>query len=249
VQQVDSAAGAPQQVQPQHDNQQFAMPSLSSREKQVDNSAAPPVEPQLQRMGEQPARAFSSMPAQLPLATRKRGLGPLIMLLVLVLVLLVAGVSWIALASPFGVSPVTKPLQSYRDTHLGFALSYPSDWTVIQKSSSTLFSDSTQTAQVTMNALPASNVSGGDIAGYVQKQVAKAGMTGAKTVMPISFAGTTWQQVQGGVQVNGVSETETVFATIHNNQLFLLMQTAPQVVYGDEENIVFSKMRASLQLL
>lgn len=179
----------------------------------------------------------------------RRGPTPLVLLAALVFAVIIAAIAWIRIAQPFNVPSVTQPLQSYRDTHLGFALSYPSDWRITHQSSSDLFSDSSQTAQVMVTQLPASNAPGGSTAAYLQKQAAKVGMSGAKTLATISFAGTTWQQVQGNVQINGVNDTETLFATLHHNQLLVLTQIAPQSVYADEESVIFSKMRASLQLL
>jgi hypothetical protein len=203
-----------------------------------------PVEP----LKPAPLRPLSLVP-RIPPPTVRRGPGPLVLLGVIVLTLIIASIAWVTIAQPFNVPSVTQPLQSYRDTHLGIALSYPSDWILTHNASSVLFSDSSQTAQAAITVLSTSNAPSGNVAAYLQKQATKLGMTGAKTVTTVSFAGATWQQMQGGVQKSGVNDTETLFATIHNNQLFTLAQTAPQSVYADEERVIFSKMRASLQLL
>jgi hypothetical protein len=97
--------------------------------------------------------------------------------------------------------------------------------------------------------LPIDTAPGGGVGAYLQKQATKLAMTGVKTVTLVTFAGTKWQQLQGNVQKSGVNDTETLFATTHNNQLYVLTQSAPQSVYADEESLIFSKIRASLQLL
>lgn len=186
---------------------------------------------------------------QLPRQQARRGPGPLVLLGVIVLALIIAGAAWVTIVQPFNVPAVTRPLQDYRDTQLGVALSYPTDWTITRSTSSLLFSDSSQTAQTMIAVLAVSNAPGGNAEAYLQKQAAKLNMTGAKTITQVAFAGTTWQQIQGVVQKNGVNDTETLFATVHNNQLYVLTQSAPQSVYADEERLTFSKMRASLQLL
>jgi len=172
-----------------------------------------------------------------------------VLLGVIVLALIIASVAWVTIAQPFNVPSVTQPLQAYRNTQLSVAISYPSDWIITHTASSVLFSDSSQTAQVAITVTAATNAPGGNGASYLQTQATKLGMTGAKTVTTTSFAGTTWQQLQGNVLRSGVNDTETLFATIHNNQLFVLTQVAPQSVYTEEERLIFSKMRTSLQLL
>lgn len=191
----------------------------------------------------------SSLSPLLSPRNARRGPAPLVLLGVVILALIIAGVAWVTIAQPFNVPAVTRPLQDYRDTHVGVALSYPSDWTITHTASSVLFSDSSQTAQTTIAMLAASDAPNGNIATYLQQQAAKLNMSGAKTITQVSFAGTTWQKIQGSVQKNGVNDTETLFATVHNNHLYVLTQSAPQTVYADEETLIFSKMRASLQLL
>ena len=195
------------------------------------------------------ATGLSSLSPQLPRQQMRRGPGPLVLLGVVILALIIAGAAWVAIVQPFNVPSVTKPLRDYRDTQLRVALSYPSDWTITHSPSSLLFSDSSQTAQVMITVSGVDNAPGGNVGTYLQKQAAKVNMTGAKTITKVTFAGTTWQQIQGNVQKNGVNEIETLFATVHNNQLYVLTQSAPQSVYADEESLTFSKMRASLQLL
>lgn len=217
-------------------------------------STGPTSSPSVQQAGplESP-RPTSAKPLpflpQTPPQTVRRGPGPLVLLGVIVLALIIASVAWVTIAQPFNVPSVTQPLQAYRNTQLSVAISYPSDWIITHTASSVLFSDSSQTAQVAITVTAATNAPGGNGASYLQTQATKLGMTGAKTVTTTSFAGTTWQQLQGNVLRSGVNDTETLFATIHNNQLFVLTQVAPQSVYTEEERLIFSKMRTSLQLL
>jgi hypothetical protein len=74
-------------------------------------------------------------------------------------------------------------------------------------------------------------------------------MTGAKVGTPLSFAGARWQLVQGSVQKSGANYTETVLATVHGNHLLTLIQSAPQSIYADEEKLVFSGIRSSLEFV
>ena len=223
---------------------------LSTTASPLQQASIPPVEPvhQVKPVATVPSSP-SSLAPQLPRQQIRRGPGPLVLLGVVVLALIIAGAAWVAIVQPFNVPSVTRPLQDYRNTHLGIALSYPSDWVATHSTSSVLFSDSSQTALVTIAVLPIDTAPGGGVGAYLQKQATKLAMTGVKTVTLVTFAGTKWQQLQGNVQKSGVNDTETLFATTHNNQLYVLTQSAPQSVYADEESLIFSKIRASLQLL
>ena len=149
------------------------------------------------------------------------------------------------LAQPFSVSPITQPMQDFNDAGLGVALSYPTSWTVQRTSTSALFADSSHTAQVKIQA--ASDT--GDAATYVQQVAKKSGMTAIKPLGTTSFAGLTWQQVQGNEQQDGANYTTTMLAATHGNHVYVLTQMAPQNVYADEESVVFSAMRSSLKFL
>ncbi len=170
---------------------------------------------------------------------------PFIILLALVGILILGGGAWVLLAQPFSVSPITQPLQDFKNTGLGIALSYPTSWTVQQTASSALFADSSHTGQVKIQAADTTS----DAATYVQQQAKKSGMTAIKPLGTTSFAGLAWQQVQGNVQQDGANYTTTMFATTHGNRMYLLTQMAPQNVYADEESVVFSAMRHSFKFL
>jgi hypothetical protein len=72
-------------------------------------------------------------------------------------------------------------------------------------------------------------------------------MTNVTTEPSRSFAGTSWQQVQGKLSQEGVSYSVTMLATMHGKRLYLLTQIAPQGTYNDEETLIFSMMCAGLQ--
>src|SRR5207248_10548847 len=72
--------------------------------------------------------------------------------------------------------------------------------------SSDLFYDSSYTDQVNIVV----GTSSGDLKQALQQQASQLGMTGQKPGTPLSFAGTTWQQLQGNVQQKGASYTETL---------------------------------------
>ena len=129
---------------------------------------------------------------------------------------------------------------------LGVSLLYPSGWTAkVDRSRSTLyFADSSNTAQVTITITNGS----GDLNQYMQRQATQLAMTGAKPGDPITFAGTSWQQMQGTMQQSGANYTATLFATVHGDHIITLLQLAQQTVYPEEETAVFAPLRTSLQL-
>lgn len=170
---------------------------------------------------------------------------PFIILLTLLGILVLGGGAWVLLAQPFNVPPVTQPLQDFSDTGLGVSLSYPTSWTVQHTPTSVLLADSSHTAQVKVQM--AENTS--DAATYVQQQAKKIGMAAVKPLGVISFAGLSWQQVQGNVQQDGANYTTTMLATTHGNRMYVLTQMAPQNVYADEESVVFSAIRNSVKFL
>lgn len=176
---------------------------------------------------------------------RQKSRVPFIILLALLGVLVLGGGAWAVLAQPFSVSPVTQPVQDFNDTGLGVALSYPTGWTVKRTPTNVLFADSSRTAQVQVQV---SNDTG-DAAAYVQQQAKKNNMTAVKPLGTTSFAGLTWQQIQGSVQQDGAIYTTTMLATTRGNRMYVLTQMAPQSVYADEESVVFSAMRNSLKFL
>ena len=178
-------------------------------------------------------------------SSRQKSRVPFIILLALLGILVLGGGAWVLLTQPFSISPVTQPLQDFKDTSLGVALSYPNSWTVQHVATGVLFSDSSHTAQVKLQV--ANDTS--DAAHYVQQQATKSGMTAIKPLGTTSFAGLSWQQVQGNVQQDGANYTTTMLATVNGNHMYVLTQMAPQNVYADEESVVFSVIRNSFKFL
>jgi hypothetical protein len=99
---------------------------------------------------------------------------------------------------------------------------------------------------VTIVATPANDQDPGQ---YIQKEATNLGMTNLKPGAPVSFAGASWQQVQGTVQQKGATYSETLLVTAHGNHLFTIMQQAPQTVYADFDQIAFSGIRATFHFL
>jgi hypothetical protein len=167
---------------------------------------------------------------------------------VLVALVLVGAVSWLVIDQPFSVPPVTRPQLDFNDARLGLSLRYPNGWTSQKNASDSLvqFSDSSHTAQVN---IAVSHINTATITASLQKQSAQLGMSGVKSVAPLSFAGASWQGLQGTVQQSGASYTCTIFATTHANHLVMLTQMAPQSVYDQEESVIFSALRQSLRFV
>ena len=170
-------------------------------------------------------------------------------MLVLLCLLLGGGVAtWIVLAQPFTIAPITKPWQDYRSTALGVSMAYPTGWNKQedQKNREVHFYDTSHTVQVNLAVADANGQSADQ---YLQKQATSMGLTGAKSGEPLTFAGASWQEVQGSMQQQGATYTGTILVTLHGNTLITLTQLAPQARYADAEQTIFSYMRASFQFL
>ncbi|MFL5654384.1 MAG: hypothetical protein ACJ8CB_09425, partial [Ktedonobacteraceae bacterium] len=84
---------------------------------------------------------------------------------------------------------------------------------------------------------------------YLQQEASQLGMTGQKKGPALSFAGVSWQQMQGSVLERGASYTGTVVVTVHNQHLFTMLLLAPQITYAQEDQLVFSGIRSSFQFV
>ena len=214
-----------------------------------------------ERSGISPAFTYSPgiVPAQdtrqtpppqvsVPPKPHRKSRKPLV-LVSLLLLILVGGVgAWVVVWQPFSVPGITQTQQNFKDTRLGFSLLYPGGWRfqVDQGKATTHFYDSSHTAQVNIVVGVAN---GGDLGQYLQREASQLGMTGQKNGSPLSFAGASWQQIQGSVLEGGASYTETVIVTVHNQHLFTMLLLAPQITYAQEDQLVFSSMRSSFQFV
>ena len=214
-----------------------------------------------ERSGISPAFTYSPsiVPAQdmrqtpppqvsVPPKPHRKSRKPLV-LVSLLLLILVGGVgAWVVVWQPFSVPGITQPQQNFKDARLGFSLLYPSGWRfqVDQGKATTHFYDSSHTAQVN---IVVGFANGGDLGQYLEQEASQLGMTGQKKVSPLSFAGESWQQIQGSVLEGGASYTETVIVTVHNQHLFTILLLAPQITYAQEDQLVFSSMRSSFQFV
>jgi hypothetical protein len=190
-------------------------------------------------------RRFTSPVPAVPYGARQRLPVPVIAAVIVVLVLLGVG-SWLLIAQPFSVPAVTQPQVSFSDAHLGLSLLYPNGWISKQNAaaSTVQFSDSSHTAQV---VIAISNSNNSSISVNLQKKSAQLGLSGVKSVAALSFAGASWQGVQGTVLQGGAKYTCTIFATTHAGHLVMLTQLAPQSIYNEEDSAVFSALRQSLR--
>ncbi len=171
----------------------------------------------------------------------------LVVVLVLLLLLLVGGfVTWDIVFQPFSVPPVTQTSLSFNNTDLGIALQYPQGWTaqLDQANRAVSFFDANHTDQVNVS-VTATN--GQSIDAYVKKEVAQIGLTALKNLSPLTFAGTSWQQVQGTVLVSGATYTETLLVTAHGGHYYAIVQMAPADIYAGADHLFFSILRASFQ--
>jgi len=188
-------------------------------------------------------------PAFEPQARRSKSRGPVLVILILICILVLGGVAaWILEFQPFSIPQVTQQQQQFQSSALGVSLSYPNGWSVQVdgKNGTAHFSDSSRTAQFSVSVVPAN---GQDAGQYLLTQVTQLGLTGSKHGPALSFAGSTWQQTQGTVQQAGANYTETLLVTTHGSSLVSIVQRAPQVIYAEEEQAVFARVRSSFQFL
>jgi hypothetical protein len=165
----------------------------------------------------------------------------------LLFILLLGGVmAWIIVAQPFSVPEITKTTQKFTDTSLAVSLQYPQHWAFdVNKQNGTVsFYDDNHTDQVNITVVVADSQS---INQHLAKTVSSLGITAQKTQPEISFAGATWQQIQGSVQESGANYTATLLVTMHGEHYYTFLQLAPFPTYPLEEQLVFSKMRSSFQ--
>jgi hypothetical protein len=163
----------------------------------------------------------------------------------LVALVLIGLICWLLFLQ---LAPDTNPWQSFSDTKLGFSVSYPTDWQVKvdDKQSVVHFHDSTQTGRV--DIVVSSGATASDIVQFLQQRASQLGITNITTGPSRSFAGTSWQQVQGKLSQEGVHYSVTMLAARHGSHLYLLTQSSPQSTYADEDALIFSVMRAVLRL-
>ena len=214
-----------------------------SEEQRPSSSAAPLAEEWRQTPPSQSAAPSTQR------TTRRKGrkLPPIIPVLLIVLVLSGILGTWIFVYQPFSVPGITQPQQSFSNTQLDLSLSYPNGWqSQVDVGKSTVhFQDTSHTAAV---VIVVASASVSDTGAYLQQKANQLGMTGLQS-SSTSFGGASWQQIRGNVLVRGASYTETLLATIHKNTIFTMMLLAPQTTYVQEDQLVFSKMRASFQFL
>ena len=206
----------------------------------LTQSQVPPVQPFRQTPP-------GSMPVPPLTRSKKNNRKRLAIVFGLLFCLLLAGViAWVIVARPFAVPEITKTTQNFNNTSLGVILQYPQNWAVaVNKQNGTVsFYDANHTDQVNITVVIADNQSMNQ---YITKTVGSLGMTGQKTQTELSFAGTTWQQLQGSVQQSGANYTASLLITKHSGHYYTILQLAPSSTYPLEEQLVFSHMRSSFQ--
>jgi len=184
-----------------------------------------------------------------PQPTKRRGHLRLLIVAVALVVLLIAGAFvWAVKLQLFSVPGVTNTSVAYQNSSLGFSLRYPQGWTAQANASlsSVSFFDANHTDQFN---LVLASTSGQTIAQYIKKTTTQLGMTAQKSLTPFTFAGASWQAVQGTVLQSGATYTETLMVTTHGTQFYMLLQMAPATTYSDADHLFFAPARASFQFI
>ena len=236
------ARGVVQAVGPQN----YESSSTRSASQPVQNNVAVSRAARSQQLKQTPPQL-----ASVPVSTtrHKQRRKPLVLVVGLLALLLLGGVGvWIDVFHPFSTPAVVQPQQSFTNSQLAFSVQYPNGWStrVATSTATVYFADTSNTAQFTVALSPASGKNAGQ---YVQQVATQLKMTNIKTGASISFGGASWQQVQGNALFSGANYSETILATVHNNQLYTITEAAPQTTYVQEEQIVFSAMRSSFKFI
>ena len=172
-----------------------------------------------------------------------------VVVLVMLLVVLGGGlIYWIVAFQPFSIPAVTRTSLAFSNAGLGIALQYPQGWTSqLDSAHQTIsFSDANRVDQVTISET-ASN--GSSVAASMNKEVAQLGLTAQKSLPSATFAGTTWQRVQGTLLVSGATDTEILLVAQHGNHLYTIAQIAPAATYAQADSLFFAMFRANFQFL
>ncbi len=190
-----------------------------------------------------------SLPVPRIAQPKRRSRQRLMFVFVVLFVLSLGGVvAWIIAFQPFAVPEITKTTQDFQNADLGIALQYPQQWAadVHAQKGAVYFHDVNSTDQVNITVLA---TGGQSMNQYISKVVGSIGMTGQKAEAPLSFAGASWQQTQGNVQLSGASYTASVLVATHGGRYYTIVQLAPSSTYIHEEQLVFSTMRSSFRFL
>jgi len=236
---------------PIHQQRQAMQAPVAPRSPVMQRPVTPMLFPQPQSPSAQPVRQTppASMPVP-PLARPKRNNRKLLAIVFgLLFILLLGGViAWVIVDQPFAVPEITKTTQTFQNSSLSVSLQYPQKWTkeVNNQNGTVNFYDDNHTDQVNITVVAPDNQS---INQYMSKTASALGMTGQKTQSALSFAGASWQQVQGSVQQSGANYTVSLLVTMHGGRYYAILQLAPSSTYTLEEQLVFSKMRSSFQFL
>lgn len=203
-------------------------------------SQVSPAQPVMQT----PQESVPVPPSTSPAKRSRKGL--IILSGLLFIVLLGSVIAWIVLAQPFSVPEITTTTQHFTNTSLGISLQYPRNWStdVHVPSGTVSFYDDNRTDQVNFTVV---TVDSQGLSHFITKMTSSLGMTGQKTLSQLTFAGTTWQQIQGSMQLSGASYTAVLLVTQHGGHYYSIVQLAPSSTYPLEEQLVFSHMRSSFQ--
>lgn len=178
---------------------------------------------------------------------RKRMSGRTVALLVLFL-LVVGASSFLVFYQSTSGGAIIQPYQSFQNNTLGVAFNYPQGWkvTVDQAHNSAHFADNDQTGQITFSMAAAN---GQQLNQYLSQETAQLGITALQTAPTLTFAGASWQQVQGDVTQKGATWTTALYVTEQNNRFYVLAFQAPATAYKQMEQDNFAPLRHSFRFL
>jgi hypothetical protein len=259
--QIEDMATRPYAAQPRKIAHEIEKPALYQQKQATQDAVGsmyspvmqkpvtPTPIPQSQFPLSQPVRQTppGSMPVPSLASPKKSNRKRLAIVFGLLIIMLLCGViAWVILEQPFAVPEITKTTQNFNNTSLGLSLQYPKNWAVdVNKNNGTVsFYDDNHTDQVNITVVVVDNQSMNQ---YMTATLNSLGITGQRTPAALSFAGVTWQEIQGSVLQSGANYTATLLFTMHGKYYYTILQLAPSSTYPLEEQLVFSKMRSSFQ--
>jgi hypothetical protein len=223
----------------------FANPALSTAFQPHANPLA--SSPDYQSVSDSSRQAESA--TSIPPVRRPRRRWSIVVVLLVVLVLGGLGAlgAMMFLSQQSSNNPVIQTQVGFSDAQLGISLLYPNGWLkqVDAGKSTAHFYASNHIGQVDIMV----TTSSGTVTQALQQQATKMGMSAIKAGATLTFAGASWQQLQGTMQQSGASYTDSIVATIHGSQLFMIVQQAPQNNYADWEKEFFVPLRGSFKFL
>lgn len=169
-------------------------------------------------------------------------------LVVLLFLVIAGGVAGYFLYNNYLAKPQdAQAYQTYQNNEFSVSLHYTPGWSVsVDQAHNTIhFGDDSHTDQVNL-VMAAAN---GQVDNYLNQQATQLGVSSSKAASPTTFAGTSWQALQGTVTQSGATFTIVLYAAEHNGHFYVLEFLAPQASFTQANQSHFAQIRSSFSFL